>query len=113
MTFSAEPQRRKDAPPVAVTALAALGYAPLVPWFAVLVGVGDLPAWQATAVLFLLPLVALTFGMAAVHVLLWRGRGFAVFALLVVLSSFCLVGSVVGSAVAPVEASNTAEWTAK
>jgi hypothetical protein len=80
-------------------ALGALGDAPLVPWFVLHAAGGHLAAWQLTATLFVLPLVALLFGMAAVHVLLWRGRGFSVFGLLVIVSCFCLVGSVVGSAV--------------
>jgi hypothetical protein len=87
-------------------ALGALGYAPLVPWFVLHAAGSHLPAWQLTATLFVLPLVALLFGMAAVHALLWRGRGLAVFGVLVILSSLCLVGSVVGSAVGPIEAAH-------
>ena len=87
-------------------ALGALGYAPLVPWFVLHAAGGHMAAWQLTATLFVLPLVALLFGMAAVHTLLWRGRGLGVFGVLVILSCLCLIGSVVGSAVGPIEAAH-------
>jgi len=90
-------------------ALGVIGYAPLVPWFVLHASGGEMPAWQLTGTLFVLPLVALVFGMAGVHALLWRGRGLEVFGLLVVLSSLCLVGSVVGAAVTPVEAAHIVE----
>jgi hypothetical protein len=96
-------------------ALEVTGYAMLAPWVAAhtsvaLTGLGwDLgQAWVAenlgapqasTLVLFMLPVIALTLGMAGIHSLLWSSRGRSVFSVLVVLSSLCLVGSVIGSAV--------------
>lgn len=77
----------------------AAGYAMLVPWVVVHTAYAPLSAWQATAALFMLPLVAMIVGMAGMHSLLWSKKGRAAFGVLVVLSSLCLIGSILSSAV--------------
>ena len=61
-------------------------------------------------VLFMLPVVALTFGMMGVHELLWSKKGRSVFSVLVVLASLCLIGSVIGSAFANAKADTAASY---
>ena len=83
-----------------VRAIEAGGYMLLVPWFVALAdGGAGLGPWQATAALFMLPVVAMLVGLTGLHALAWRRTSVAALAALVVLSSLCLVGSVVGSAV--------------
>jgi len=107
-------------------ALEVVGYALLAPWLAshaavALTGLGwdigqagiaeTLGAPEAsTLVLFMLPVIALTLGMAGVHTLLWSTKGRSVFSVLVVLASLCLVGSVIGSAVAHSKAGTAASY---
>ena len=85
-----------------IRAIEAAGYGLLVPW-AVAQTTGGLAAWQATAALFMLPVVAMMLGLGGLHALLWQRRSVALFVALVVLASFCLLGSVVGSAVGRTE----------
>jgi hypothetical protein len=94
-------------------ALEAVGYALLVPWLAthaslLLAGLGlgggpwpaaGAPQAAATLVLFVMPALALTLGMAGLHSLLWSGRARSLFGALVVFASLCLIGSVIGSVV--------------
>jgi hypothetical protein len=107
-------------------ALEALGYALLAPWLAahaslVLAGLGwgGRGPWTrsvlaagtpeaATLVLFVLPALALTLGIAGVHSLLWNSRVRSLLGLLVVFASLCLIGSVIGSVVAHARAGTTA-----
>ena len=65
---------------------------------------------SSTMVLFMLPVIALTLGMAGVHTLLYTSKGRSVFTVLVVLASLCLVGSVIGSAVSHARAEATASY---
>ena len=93
-------------------ALEAVGYALLAPWLAlhasfVAAGFGwdggpallTATPQAATLVLFVLPALALTLGVAGVHSLLWSSRVRSLFGALVVVASLCLIGSVIGSVV--------------
>jgi len=107
-------------------ALEVVGYALLAPWIASHAAVAlttfgwdvgqsglaqtlDAPG-ASTMVLFMLPVIALTLGMAGVHTLLWSSKGRSVFSVLVVLASLCLIGSVIGSAVAHAKAGTAASY---
>jgi hypothetical protein len=107
-------------------ALEVVGYALLAPWLAAHAAVAlTSVGWDvgqaglaetlgapgaSTMVLFMLPVIALTLGMAGVHTLLYSSKGRSVFTVLVVLSSLCLVGSVIGSAVSSAKARPTAYY---
>ena len=107
-------------------ALEVVGYALLAPWLASHAAVALTSfGWDvgqaglsqtlgapgsSTMVFFMLPVIALTLGMAGVHSLLYSSKGRSVFTVLVVLSSLCLIGSVIGSAVAHAKADTTASY---
>ncbi len=89
-------------------ALEAVGYLLLAPWLAAHAallagarfpfGSGAAPA-ATTLVLFVLPALALTIGMAGLHSLLWSSKVRSLFGVLVIVASLCLIGSVINSAV--------------